>query len=151
MKKLNDNDFPLSRYRHCYSVGKKMYYYAKNVLKWREELCNEMFVLGNLHDIGYELNPDAFKHDEVLADTLRNKYKYSDEIRYHSKLQYDYDSAAMRLLYFADMTVDGMGNWCTFEERLLDLETRYGKESEVYLESKAIADYLTSLGYDDKL
>ena len=151
MIKLRDENFPLSRYRHCYSVGKKMYKYAKEVLCWNEKLCQEMFVLGNLHDIGYEIDSDSFGHDEVLANILSDNYNYSNEIRYHSYLQYTYDSPAMRLLYFADMTVDGMGNWCTFKERLYDLECRYGKQSRVYKESEAIVVYLMKLGFNDKL
>ncbi|MBO5387268.1 MAG: hypothetical protein J6A59_03910 [Lachnospiraceae bacterium] len=149
MRKLTEKQFPLSRYRHCYSVGKKMYHYAKNVLLWDEKTCQEMFVLGSIHDIGYEIDSDAFGHDEVLANIMSDSYKYSNEIRYHSYLQTHYDSPAMRLLYFGDMTVDGTGNWCTFEERLKDLENRYGKNSAVYIESLNIANYLISLGFDD--
>ena len=141
--------FPQNRYRHCYSVGKRMYAYAKYNLGWNEKLCCEMFVLGNLHDIGYELDPDAFDHDWILAAVVSDNYKYVNEIRYHSKLQREYDSPAMRLLYFGDMTVDGEGNWCTYRERLIDLEKRHGVNSEVYRESVELANYLQQLGFDD--
>lgn len=151
MLKLKDKDFPLSRYRHCYSVGKRMYQYAKEKLHWDEQTCQEMFVLGNLHDIGYEIDSDCFGHDKILADIMSDNYKYSNEIRYHSYLQTEYDTPAMRLMYFGDMTVDGMGNWCTFEERLRDLANRHGINSEVYIESYRIAQYLISLGFDDRL
>ena len=150
MIKLKDEDFPLSRYRHCYSVGKKMYIYAKEKLGWSEEKCQEMFVLGNLHDIGYELDKDAFGHDSIMANIMGTDYAYSNEIRYHSCLQNTYDSPAMQLLYFGDMTVDGMGNWCTFEERLNDLATRHGVDSDVYKESCMLVNYLTKRGFDDK-
>lgn len=110
MEKLTN--FPQNRYRHCYSVGKRMYAYAKYNLGWNEKLCCEMFVLGNLHDIGYELDPDAFDHDWVLAAVLNNGYEYVNEIKYHSKFQREYDSPALRLLYFGDMTVDGEGKTC---------------------------------------
>lgn len=146
-----DSGFPESRYKHCYNVGKKMYTYAKEKWHWGEKKCNEMFVLGNLHDIGYALDSDAFGHDRVLADTLEGTYKYSNEIRYHSYLQHNYDSPEMRLIYFGDMTVDGQGNWCTFKERLADLEKRYGLNSEVYKESLAIVNHLIKLGFDDSL
>lgn len=149
MKKLTN--FPENRYKHCYSVGKKMYQYAKDVLKWDENTCVEMFVLGNLHDIGYEMNGNCFGHDKVLADALHGSYRYSNEIELHAGLQKRYDTPAMRLLYFADMTVDGEGNWCTFEERLQDIRTRYGKESEEYKESVQIAEYLIKLGFNDSL
>ncbi len=146
---LKLQNFPENRYRHCYGVGKRMYAYAKYNLGWCDKECCEMFVLGNLHDIGYELDPDAFDHDWVLASVLNGSYKYVNEIRFHSKLQRDYDSPAMRLLYFGDMTVDGEGNWCTFEERLKDLKARHGIQSEVYRESLELARYLVQLGFDD--
>ncbi|MBQ8234247.1 MAG: hypothetical protein IJZ36_01525, partial [Bacilli bacterium] len=59
-------NFPTSRYKHCYSVGKRMYTQAKK-MGYTEDFCRDMFVLGNIHDIGYELDGDAFRHDEVLA------------------------------------------------------------------------------------
>ena len=143
-------NFPENRYKHCHNVGLKMYKYAKEVFKWNEEKCNEMFVLGVIHDIGYELDKDAFGHDIILSNTLKiDGYKYYNEIKNHSKLQHEYDTPEMRLLYFGDMTVDGTGNWCTFEERLKDLEIRYGKDSEVYIESKKIAVQLTTWGFFD--
>ena len=83
IKKLEN--FPISRYKHCYSVGKRMYICKK--LGYNEDFCGDMFVLGNIHDIGYELDGNAFRHDEVLADCLS-------------------DSIPMILLYFGDMTVD---------------------------------------------
>ena len=145
------NNFPLSRYRHCYSVGKKMYAYAHNILGWSDKKSKEMFVLGNLHDIGYEMNPDSFLHDDALADVLDKKYKYSNEVRYHSYLQTKYKSPEMDLLYFADMTVDGMGNWVTFEERMYDLISRHGEQSDVVRASFDILNYLKAKGFDDRL
>ena len=47
------------------------------------------------------------------------------------------------------MTVDGEGNWCTFDERLADLRKRHGVQSEVYKESYQLATYLRKLGFDD--
>ena len=145
------SNYPESRYRHCYSVGKKMYHYAKNVLGKDESFCIEMFALGNMHDIGYEFSSDAFGHDIVLANSLMGSFKYYNEIKYHSKLQSNYDSLPMRLLYYADSTVDGNGNWCTYEERLHDIATRYGLNSIVYAETLAIINHVKNLGFNDLL
>lgn len=145
-------NFPMSRYMHCHNVGLKMYQYARDNFGWDEAKCKDMFLLGAFHDIGYELNADAFEHDVAMCDALgHNGYKYSQEIKYHSFMQDEYDTPEMRLLYFGDMTVDGMGNWCTFKERLEDLERRHGLESDVYIESKKIADQLIEWGFDDTL
>lgn len=146
---ITPGNFPMNRYKHCYGVGKRMYAYAKYNLHWSEKRCCEMFVLGNLHDIGYELDPDAFEHDWILASVLSGTYKYSNEIKYHSKYQTVYDSAELRLLYFGDMTVDGAGNWCTLEERMEDLGKRHGVNSDVYIASLEIANKLKEWGFND--
>ena len=150
-KDIPDN-FPMSRMLHCHNVGLRMYFYAKKHMGWPEEKCHDMYILGMMHDLGYELNADPFEHDEAMARALgRTGYKYIKEIYYHSRMQTKYDSPEMRLLYFGDMTVDGKGNWVTLEDRLKDLEERHGKNSEVYKESKEIADALVEWGFDDSV
>lgn len=148
---MKEIPFPENRYRHCYGVGRRMYEYARDVLHWNEKRCGEMFVLGNLHDIGYELDPDAFGHDLVLANILSGSYKYAGEIRYHSALQDELLSEEMKLLYFADATVDGYGRFCTLDERLADLKERHGENSEVYKESVRIAEKVREWGFDDTI
>lgn len=144
--------FPESRYKHCHNVGLKMYSYAKFHMGMNETQCQQMFLLGILHDVGYELNSDAFMHDVAMSEILKNSnYIYADEIEYHSYLQHDFDSQAMKLLYFGDMTVDGQGNWVSFEERLCDIKKRHGIESDVYKESVKIANQLIEWGFDDSL
>lgn len=152
MKKLEKKDFPLTRYMHCYSVGKKMHDYAINKLKWSEEKSNEMFILGNLHDIGYEFDKDPERDGITLSELLdKDGYKYFNEIKFHAKLQEDYTSEEMDLLYFADLTVDGIGNWVTYDERINDLINRYGKDSKVVDDSYKIIEYLKEKGFSDEL
>lgn len=151
---MNDikHDFPESRYRHCHNVGLRMAHYAKT--KWHkdDEYCENMFVLGCLHDIGYTLNPNTPGHDIVMSDVLnRCGYIYDKEIRYHSRIQKEYITPEMKLLYFGDMTVDGNGNWCTFKQRLEDIANRHGIDSKVYAESKEVADKLIEWGFDDSI
>ena len=140
------NNFPMTRYQHCYSVGCKMYWYAKEVWRWDEQRCRDMFVLGNLHDIGYAFDGGKGIDGVALAETMKSYYPYADEILYHAKYQENCVSDEMKLLYYADMTVDGKGNWVTVDERLSDLISRYGKESEVVIESIEIADKLEEWG-----
>ena len=144
--------FPLSRMLHCHNVGLRMYSYAKQRWGWPQDRCDDMYILGMMHDIGYELNPDPYEHDEAMAKALGHAgYKYIEEIRHHSFLQTDYDTPEMQLLYFGDSTVDGKGRWCTFEERLKDVEERHGKGSAVYQDTLAIIEHLKSLGFDDTI
>lgn len=145
---MNKQSFPSNRYNHCYNVGKRMQQYAKEK-GYNEIFCNKMFILGSIHDIGYEINSDSYLHGVVLSELLE-EYEFSKEIYHHSKLQLEHDSIAMKLLYLADMTVDGQGNWCTLKERLQDLESRYGRDSEPYIESEKIAKYLIEIGFSDE-
>lgn len=137
-----------ARFRHCYGVGRKMYEYAKNVYGWDENHCREMYILGILHDQGYEFETSELKHDALLSSMLAT-YPYRNEIRYHNKYQSHYDTPEMRLMYYADCTVDGWGNSCTYEERLEDLKRRHGENSEAYLETVELIDHLKEWGFKD--
>ena len=44
------------------------------------------------------------------------------------------------------MTVDGVGKWCTFEERIIDLTIRHGKDSKDVIESLKIVEELQNSG-----
>ena len=143
-----DLQFPESRYKHCHSVGKKMYAYAREVLGWSEAKCQEMFVLGCIHDVGYELYPTMDGHSSVLAHTL-DGYKYSKEISRHSRLCKNFRKE-LDLLYYADATVDSEGNWCTYAQRLQDVKDRYGEDSTNYKQGESFKEYLMSKGFDDK-
>ncbi len=144
-------EFRENRYKHCYGVGLKMYAYARFILGWDERRSAEMFVLGNMHDIGYWLDPDTSDHGWVLAEVLGDTYKYANEIRYHGKYNPDYDTPEMRLLYFGDMTVNGKGEFCTLEERLQDIANRHGKNSDAYIESEEIINKIREWGFDDSI
>lgn len=145
-------NFPESRYRHCYSVGKKMYQYGKEKLGMTEKKALNMFVLGNLHDIGYEFNPDSIEHAKVIGSALFASYSYSDAIRDHSTLVDDeYLTLELKLLYFGDATVDGNGNWVTYQERLDDLIARHGADSKVVSDTREIIAKLQEWGFDDTL
>ena len=145
----NDRDIPVSRLMHCYGVGRKMYRYAKMVLGWPEEKAREMFVLGLLHDAGYEFDSDDYGHGDELAKTLeRNSYKYASEIRNHNRLIKD-PSDELVLLWYADQVIDGSGNKVSYDQRLSDIGNRHGFDSRTYRWMKEIIDYCREHGYRD--
>ena len=45
------------------------------------------------------------------------------------------------------LDIDGNGNWCTYDERLHDIATRYGRNSIVYNETLMIINHVKSLGF----
>jgi len=103
-------------------------------------LAYDAFVVGLLHDIGYEFDTKD-NHEMVAGKRLKNMgFPYAYEIMYHNSLwedipeeaKIDFDADVFFWLQKADMTVDSHGNIVTFEERLEDIANRYGEDSEIY-------------------
>ena len=141
---------PLNRLRHMYGVGREMYRYAKEVLNWPEEKAREMYILGLLHDAGYEFNKDDCGHGYEAADILeRCGYRYADEIRNHSYV-IARPSNELKLLWYADQVIDGKGHKVTFGKRLDDIAKRHGKESDAYKWCKEIIEYCKEHGFNDR-
>ena len=129
-----------NRLSHIIAVARLMKEKSK-LLGKNNDYANEMFTLGLLHDIGYEF--DEKNHNIIGAKTLsQTKYKYSKEIYYHGNPKSKYFSEELDLLNWADMHIDGNGNYVTFEERLKDIATRYGVENSIYLNAKKMVNYL---------
>ena len=125
------------RLHHIISVARLMKEYCEKH-NFDSEYCEEMFTLGFLHDIGYEFG-DNLTHSEIGGRNLENQnYKYFNEIKYHGVPNCEYFSKELDLLNYADMHIDGKGNFVTFEERLLDILARCGEDSVAYINSKII-------------
>jgi hypothetical protein len=123
-----DND----RLIHSYNVGKKMMEIGKKYNLSEEEL-EELFILGLNHDIGYEFTEDTTNHNKVGGEILKNQnYKYYKEVYYHGEIQNEYNSLYLDILNMADMQIDKYGNDVGYENRLKDIENRYGIDSYVY-------------------
>jgi hypothetical protein len=91
---------------------------------------DEAFILGMLHDIGYEFSKRPEEHAEKGGFLLKEQgYKFWNEIRYHSIVQTEYDSSMLRLLNYADITTGPAGQDMTIQERISDIAERYGKGS----------------------
>ena len=123
-----DND----RLIHSYNVGKKMMEIGKKYNLSEEEL-EELFILGLNHDIGYEFTEDTTNHNKVGGEILKNQnYKYYKEVYYHGEIQNEYNSLYLDILNMADMQIDKYGNDVGYDNRLKDIENRYGIDSYVY-------------------
>lgn len=133
---------PLNRLKHCYGVANFMYQISKTYYHWSEEKAREMYILGMLHDQGYEFD-NGLRHEQVIIDILGKDYKYRNEILHHGEYTTEYQSQELDLLWLADMVVDGEGNLVGFEGRLKDLKNRHGNKDNVYLESCKLVEYLS--------
>ncbi len=126
---------------HILGVARKAYRIAKDMGK-DENFCRRCFMLGWIHDIGYEFSKEQSEHpdtsammlllmneDNVASDLKRPFYKaIRDHGRYPSEMTDEY-----RILNMADMLVDSRGREVTVSQRLDDIKDRYGEHSDQYL------------------
>ena len=128
-----------NRNKHCLEVARFMYEMA--VQKgWSDERCKEMFLLGFVHDIGYEFCENQLDHPDVGADLLKSQgYKYWQEVKYHGMITDEYYSEELHMLNIADMSVNSCGKRVGAQMRLSDIKKRYGEDSEQYRRSVELA------------
>lgn len=130
------------RLKHSLEVARFMKKSAMDT-GWTKQKCEEMFVLGLLHDIGYEFAEQQCDHASVGGEILKNQgYKYWQEVFYHGKLDVEFISEELTMLNIADMHVDSSGKKVTVAFRLKDICERYGVESIQYREAKELAEKL---------
>lgn len=133
------------RMHHILAVARKCYKVAKD-MELPEDFCKRMFMIGYLHDVGYEFAEDKNKHNDVgesllkvigLNNATKENQKVLHAIRKHGKPTRT-KSLEWRILNIADMTVDSKGNNVMPNKRLDDIANRYGVESEEYKMAKKI-------------
>lgn len=101
----------------------------------------EMYVLGFVHDVGYEINIHA--HAEAGAQILEDDgYKYAYAVKSHGSPFADFNDPVVWLLNYCDMSIDGKGQLVFFKRRLKDIKERHGENSEAYKNSKLVIEKL---------
>lgn len=138
-----DND----RLIHSYAVANKMVELGKekNLL---DEQLQELFLLGYLHDIGYQFGTNE-NHNMIGGNLLRNSnYKYWKEAYYHGIANSEYKSLYLDILNTADMMIDKYGNDVGFDKRLEDIKSRYGEDSIQYVNCFKIVNELKGDNYE---
>ena len=126
-----------------------MYKYGKE-RGFSLDKCNELYTLGLVHDIGYAFleEKDYEKHEIVGGEVLKKQgYKFWKEVYYHGVTNSPYQSEYLDLLNLADMHIDYIGNYVSFDERLQDISKRYNKKIEE-LKSFKLAKELKQKGYN---
>ena len=134
-----DND----RLKHSYAVANKMVELGKEN-KLPDEQLQELFLLGYLHDIGYQFGTNE-NHNMIGGKLLKNSnYKYWKEVYYHGIPNLEYKSLYLDILNTADMMIDKYGNDVGFDKRLDDIKNRYGEDSIQYINCIKIINELKS-------
>lgn len=127
------------RLKHSLEVARLMKKLSADA-GWSVEKCEEMFVLGYLHDIGYEFAEQQCDHASIGGELLRNQgYRYWREVFCHGKPDVDYVSDELTMLNIADMRIDSTGQEVGAESRLEDIASRYGRDSKQYIEAEQLA------------
>ncbi|MFA5696475.1 MAG: HD domain-containing protein [Bacilli bacterium] len=120
------------RIKHSFAVARKMKQIAID-LGLNDEETNDCFVIGFIHDIGYEFATNKMEHNKIGGEILkRNNFKYWKEIYYHGETEIEYESLYLDILNQADMQIDKYGNDVGYDKRLEDIKSRYGETSIVY-------------------
>ena len=138
-------EITIDRLKHSLSVARKMRSLAIEDPQRYPVDPNEAYVLGLVHDIGYDFSDEQKEHAHKGGELLEAQgYKYWKEVYYHGVCQTEYDSVMLRLLNYVDMITGPTGEYVTIRERIEDIAQRYGMGS--WQEEEAIK--LTNrLGY----
>ena len=132
----------LDRLKHSYGVAKKMQEIGKK-LNLNEKEQNNLFIIGLIHDIGYQFTDTLEIHNKVGGEYLKQvNYKYWREIYYHGEINIEYESLYLDLLNIADLQIDKYGEDVGFSNRLIDIKNRYKEDSLVYKKCEKLTEKL---------
>ena len=124
-------------------VGVRAYELARELFNWDEEKCGHMFVLGILHDVGYQFAQHQNDHPAIGGELLRaTGYAYWREVAHHGIPGSVYQSDELFILNLADMQTSSTGARVSIGERLDDIASRYGDTSPQYTDACELAGEL---------
>lgn len=131
------------RMKHTLAVARKMVEIGKKYnLSSKEQ--QELFILGFLHDVGYEFLDEKKEHNIIGGEMLKSsEYKCWQEVYYHGMPDPKFDSLFLKILNMADMQIDKYGNDVGYTKRLEDIKSRYGEDSVPYQNSLRLIKRLT--------
>ena len=95
---------------HSREVGRLAAQLGRALFGWNETRCRQMFLLGLVHDCGYEYAEDPLDHPAAGSTVLKEVgYAFWREIRWHGVPDAPYHSDELLILNIADMLVDKTG------------------------------------------
>lgn len=129
------------RLKHGFRVAEKMKQAVENNPDICDASADEVFLLGYLHDVGYNFVDRQEDHEQVGGKLLMTQgYKLWQEAYYHGVPKCEYKSNELNLLNWADMTIDQSGKDVSMIERLEDIKKRYGKNSVQYIKAVQLSE-----------
>ena len=131
------------RWQHILGVARKAKALALKLRPDNPRFAEDMFVLGLLHDFGYEFIEANQGHAQVGGEILqRSGYKYWREVALHGDESVLDMSDELFVLNCADMTTGPKGEDFTFEERVAEIGARFGLDSAPYQKAAKEAEIL---------
>ena len=138
-----------NKIKHCLGVARACRKIARQK-GLSEDFSDAMFVMGLLHDIGYEDEPNS-SHGHKSTEMIKSFKGWFDEccdaIDCHG-LAFDNWSFVDEVLNLADMTVAYDGSKTSVENRLKGIKNHWGSSSVHYRHAVEVANKLKELGYD---
>lgn len=118
------------RLQHMLGVARACYEYSESLFGWDAEKCEEMFLMGFVHDFAYEFVSNQRDHEHRGGEILRRVgFAYADEVFLHGEPDVDDWSDELFILNYADLTTSSSGERCSFTQRLDSVIDRYGEET----------------------
>lgn len=137
-----------NRMQHIVAVARKCYKLAKTKHGMNETDAQKAFLMGFLHDIGYEFSEKSTEHPakgiEMLSSFTNMEWgQMLFAILTHGKPQQYIGTVYQTILNEADLTIDHIGTEVTMEQRCNEIKDNYGEQSTQYLNAVKMKNRLT--------
>ena len=132
-----------ARWQHILGVARKAKVLAERLRPQDEQFAQDMFLLGMLHDFGYEFSDNPSDHPAIAAEILKRQgYRYFNEVANHGNIDVTDVPDELFVLSCADMTTGPNGENFTMRERVNNMAERYGKGSHSHKKAMFAAEKL---------
>ena len=122
-----------NRWQHILGVARKAKMLAEKLKPGNTQYAEDMFLLGVMHDLGYEFMESNASHAAVGGEILkRSGYQYWQEVALHGDETVENITDELFILNCADMMTGPCGENFTFDERLEEIASRFGKDAVAY-------------------
>ena len=119
-----------SRLFHMRGVAYKSYKLARNVFKMEEDKARSLFTMGLMHDFAYAFVENQTNHEHEGGRILElSGFDWAEAVFDHGNPDIENWTDELLILNIADMTTSPDGKPITTNQRLEDIENRYGTDS----------------------
>ena len=121
-----------SRLFHMRGVAYKSYNLAREVFNMKEDVARSLFLMGLVHDFAYAFveNQTDQDHEHEGGRILElSDFNWADSVFNHGDPDMDDWTDELLILNLADMTTSPDGKPIAIDQRLEDIENRYGTDS----------------------